>query len=256
MTQPPSRLPCFLRFSLRGLLLVVTALAISLGWYASRVQSQRSAVAAIRARGGAVWYDCEVNAAFFTDPQARPAEPRWLIDLLGPDWFHQVAVVDMNSSRGRGISDANLEPLTRLRGLKKVVLRDTREVTATGVQSLGRIPSLEWLYLNRPEVAAADLRPLRDLPRLSYLAISTPLGDAGLREFAQFPALSELELDSTGITDDGLRQLKSLPTLQRLKLLGVYRLLPELEQELRASHSKLAIDDGSFNDWRRNLRLP
>ena len=53
-----------LRFSLRGMLVVFTAVALWLGWQANRASQQRRAVAYIEAHGGSVAYDWEFNDSY------------------------------------------------------------------------------------------------------------------------------------------------------------------------------------------------
>jgi hypothetical protein len=251
MTQQRGRWR-IIRFSLRASLIALALPLILLGWYANQVQMRQRLVSSITSNGGSVWYDCEVNASLFQLPAPESREPQWAERLLGKDWFHHVAVVDLGSGVSTGgLRDDDLNRLARLPKLKKLVLRDATQVTPAGIASLSRLQNLEWLYLHRPQITGPELRPLRDLPRLSNLSVSTPLGNAGLAELAQFPALTELEVCSDGMTDDGIRQLKLLGKLTRLELSGDYRVGPALSQELRNDCPQLNIDDGSFRDWSR-----
>lgn len=251
MNQPAASPTLLPQFGLRWFLAFVTLLTIALAWYAWRVQRQRAVVAAIAAKAGFVWYDYQVGDNLFVDQKATTIVPEWLRKTFGDDWFYAVVVADLNGTAANTeLHDEDLQRLTQLPALKKLILRDALEITPAGVRALGEVKSLQWIYLHHPAIEAADLRPLRELPELRYLAVTTPLGDAGLAELAQFPALTELEISSEGMTDAGVRQLTSLATLRRLELNGTYRLSPQVDGELRAASPQLGIDDGSFHDRR------
>src|SRR4051812_36620086 len=78
-------------------------LAILLAWVVERARIQRQAVAAIQGAGGSVNYNWELTpnpinirnhqALFAPTPSGRPWAPRWLVDLVGPDFFGSVKVV-------------------------------------------------------------------------------------------------------------------------------------------------------------------
>src|SRR5687768_2799177 len=81
------RLP--LRFSLRTFLAAITIVCVVLGWRFNRARLQRDAVAAVRAAGGMVHYEYQQppfgpnRRLGETDFAARPAEPDWLLAILG-----------------------------------------------------------------------------------------------------------------------------------------------------------------------------
>ena len=76
----------FLRFSVRGLIVLVLVVGAGLGWIVREAHIQRDAVAAITTIGGEVNYDWEwCDGA--PVPGAQPSAPRWLVDLLGVDYF-------------------------------------------------------------------------------------------------------------------------------------------------------------------------
>jgi hypothetical protein len=214
------RLRPLLRFSLRAFLIAFTALALALGWYSNRVWNQRQVVRMIQKRGGQITYDFEQASG--RGPRFLQRERSPLSHWLGVDWFHQVVSVDLNGSApATEISDEELRQVSQLSGLRRLVLRDATQVTPEGIKHLGQATSLEWLYLHRPGIRAADLRPLRDLKHLSYLKLHTPIGDEGLAELAKFPALIELEMPVDGITPEGARRIKESESIKLLTLTGL-----------------------------------
>lgn len=99
------------QFSLRTLLVLLTALAIWLGFTVNRAQVQKKAVRAIEAAGGVVQYDWQpklkpqsggtVSVAYqashwtnvLTPESGQPGGPAWLRRLIGDDYFQEVESV-------------------------------------------------------------------------------------------------------------------------------------------------------------------
>src|SRR6476659_4651164 len=86
------------RFSLRTLLLLITALCVWLGIQVNAARRQREAVAAILKAGGRVHYDYEIvpqpwppktlqTGIYGIDPQAKLPGPAWLRQGIGDDSF-------------------------------------------------------------------------------------------------------------------------------------------------------------------------
>src|SRR5262245_26702937 len=125
------------RFSLRTFLLVITALALWLGWKFGEAREQRRVVAELI--GLDVQYD-------FSDYfGGSPPEPAWLIDLVGVDFFHDVVGVRFN---------ANL-------------YIDPHELTRRSIPSLlARLPRLQSIELVVVQLDDEDLRRLAPLKRL------------------------------------------------------------------------------------------
>src|SRR6478752_1724301 len=101
------------RFSLRTLLLIITALCVWLGMQVNAARRQKEVVDAIVKAGGRVGYDYEVTPSFILstsatqrrllahsmapkydiNPNATPSSPAWLRDRIGADYFHNVISV-------------------------------------------------------------------------------------------------------------------------------------------------------------------
>src|SRR6516165_8790615 len=91
MSGEPNRSPRswrrFLRFGVRGLIVLVLVIGAGLGWIVRQAHIQRDAVAAIKHAGGSVKYDWEYVS------KGNPWAPRWLVDWLGVDFFGHVTEV-------------------------------------------------------------------------------------------------------------------------------------------------------------------
>ena len=87
MENVTQRLP--IRFGLRTLLILITLIALSLGWWSSSAMKQSRATVAISTLGGSVTYDYQAATGVF-NRNATPAGPLWLRRLIGRDWFDTV----------------------------------------------------------------------------------------------------------------------------------------------------------------------
>jgi len=125
---------------------------------------------------------------------------------------------------GARITDAGLEPLTRLRRLELLDLSQCGRITDEGLKHVARIPALKELHLDGglepgPRVGDAGLEALASLPRLTELTLAgSTITDAGLPALRDMPSLEILDLSGTAITDAGLAHLKGLPRLKVLTL--------------------------------------
>ncbi|MFO0897493.1 MAG: hypothetical protein U0836_08725 [Pirellulales bacterium] len=88
---------------------------------------------------------------------------------------------------------------------------------------LATLPNLETLVLDRARFPSGELGELGRAPRLAALSLRllhTPLWSQALTQFAQMPALRELDLAYNGIADADLSGVRGLPTLRSLNLKG------------------------------------
>jgi len=191
MTPNERRWWSYLRFSLRGLLVLVLIVGGSLGWLTRSAQIQRDAVSSIRRAGGLVTYDWQQKHGKLNQTTTTWA-PKWLVDGIGIDYFDHVVYVSL---RGR-VSDAELVHVSRL----------TR---------------LDYLSLIHTEVRDSQLVHIKEMTRLKELSISeTKVGDAGLVHLKGLTGLHGLYLDHTMVTDAGLTHLEWLANLECASFLG------------------------------------
>jgi hypothetical protein len=96
-------------------MVLVLVVGGGLGWFIQRATIQRDAVNAIMAAGGVVKYDFEQHAGPL-NPGGTPPRPRWLVDLLGIDFFANVTSVTMEWTQ----TDAILPHVGRLHRLERL----------------------------------------------------------------------------------------------------------------------------------------
>jgi hypothetical protein len=181
-----------LRFSVRGLIVLVIVVGAGLGWIVRQAHVQRDAVAAIEEAGGSVRYDWEWSNGK-SSPGGKPWAPRWLVNLIGVDYFgHVTAVVSHHMSAAT--SDAVTAQVGRLTRVQSLNLHDS-SISDSGLMHLKVLTNLTVLLLYRTQVSDAGLVHLKGLTNLSYL-----------------------QLDGTQVTDAGVKELKrALPSLRIIR---------------------------------------
>jgi hypothetical protein len=125
----------FLRFSVRGLIVVVLLVGGWLGWIVRSARIQREAVAAVRQSGGWVLFDCEERSVHGAI-SGEPAAPTWLVELIGVEYFCHIIEVRLGVSG----TDAALERIARLERVQFLHL-DCTSVTDLGLLR-SRTPAL------------------------------------------------------------------------------------------------------------------
>ncbi|HEX5472750.1 MAG TPA: hypothetical protein VFW73_12740, partial [Lacipirellulaceae bacterium] len=103
MTEPRKPPRIRFRFSLRTLLAVSTAFTIWLGLWVHRAREQHDALANIRNAVSEVFIDYSYQRRNSdplswrpeSDPSRRSWVPPFLLDHLGPDFFHNVVAVNV-----------------------------------------------------------------------------------------------------------------------------------------------------------------
>jgi hypothetical protein len=118
----------YLRFSARGLIVVVLVIGVWLGWIVRQAHIQRDAVAAIRKAGGNV-----------TMSEGKPRAPEWLVGLIGIDFFGQVTWVHFVSPATA--TDTTLADIGHLTGLRFLMLPGSN-VTDAGLVNLKGLGNL------------------------------------------------------------------------------------------------------------------
>lgn len=213
----------WLSFRLRTLLVIVLVTGGGLGWLVHRAHTQRDIVAAIVRSGGKAYYDWELREISTTSGSslspARNAKsrwPKWLLDVVGPDYLDDVRVVHLDKSDTD--TDKVLASVGRLKRLD--VLRVSgANLTDAGMAHLRGLNSLRNLSLHGDKITRAGLENLRGMVRLERLSIDdAPLADDDLVPLEGLVNVRYLWLSNSRITSAGLAHLRGMT---RLTSLGV-----------------------------------
>ena len=87
----------WLQFSLRTLLVFILGLSVACAWKFEKVRRQREVVAWVLNSGGRVMYDYEhAESGFGIVRNPQPPSPKWLIELVGIDFFADVVFVSLD----------------------------------------------------------------------------------------------------------------------------------------------------------------
>ncbi len=207
----------YLRFSVRGLILLVLVICGWLGWIVRSARIQREAVAAIERDGGLVSYESRQ----MTKPRHRfrkPHSTNWLVNAIGVDYFERVVEVRFPSSARH--PDEDFIQVGRLPTL--VILSiDSQNLTDAGMAQLSGLTKLSYLSLPNSQITDRGLVHVKGLTELSNLCLrGTRVTDAGLVHLKGLTKLTELDLGSAGVSDTGVADLRGLTNLRTLNLGG------------------------------------
>ena len=195
--SPPRRR--FLRFSVRGMIVVVLLIGGWLGWFVWSARTQRQAVAAIeKTDGNTVLYDWQwKNGTNLVG--GEPWAPKWLLQSLGIDYFNNVAAVCVVSP-----SEKQLIHVGELRRLQHLTLcePDMSETSLAHLRGLTKLSQFHLLANHVTDADLAHLEQLTNLPNLSEIALACPqISGSGLAHLKRFRKLSILDLEGTAVTD-------------------------------------------------------
>jgi hypothetical protein len=216
--------PRWFRFRLRTLLLAWMGFAVWLGWWIHSAREQRDAIANIQKLSNEVYIDYSYQRKEddplswrpTSDPAAVSWVPRFALERLGQDYFHNVVSINvLRGASGKELQLAN--ELARLRNLEQLVFVYV-DASDGIVERLCKLRKLTGLELNGDELTDDSLRMISDLPRLQLLDISGPFSDAGLAHLQLRTTLRHLEFDSPFTSDQGLSHIAQLRRLQTLVL--------------------------------------
>ena len=224
----------FLRFSVRGMIVVVLVSGVWLGWLAHIARIQREAVSAITSAGGSVKYDYGWTKGDHI-LGGKPRSPGWLVALIGIDYFGRVTEAWLDSSSA-GV-DAALVHVGRLTQLQQLGLYRS-PLSDAGLVHLKGLTRLSKLSLGETRLSDAGLAHLSGLTNLSYVDLSgTQVSDAGLAHLTGLTKLSILGLGHTRVTDAGLAHVKRLKSLSSVGLFATQVTNAGVEELQQASPS-------------------
>jgi hypothetical protein len=204
------------RAFVNALVVVVLSIVVLYACWEYVIGTQRNAVAAIIKADGAVSYDWEWKKARPVRTGTEPPWPRWVVNLLGPDFCGRVVAVYLSGSNA---DDALLIHVGRLTRLQHLNLYGNIAVTGTGLVHLENLTALEELVLPEFPFSDNDLAHLAGLSKLKSLDLSSDrISNAGLLHLANMRQLESLSLRKTRITT--LEPIRGLTQLTHLDLSG------------------------------------
>ncbi len=179
MTDRPA-INRWLRVSLRSLLVVLTLLAVGLGWFANYAHKRTTAFAKIEEAGGEI--------------QMAPTKPTLLEQWFGSEIFGSVYRIDLRQGKER--------------------------VDNSLLEHLGNLTELQQLDLSYAHVDDAGVQHIAELPLTELWLQSTKITDASAATLSQMPTLVDLQLNSTDLSNQFLESLEPLPNLRELGMRG------------------------------------
>jgi hypothetical protein len=210
---PPRR--AWFRYRLRTFLILVSLIAVWLGWTVHRARTQRGAVAAIRAARGTVMFDYHENGPRSWSTAGTPRGPRWMRDQLGSEYFDRPVYIKLFGTPENG---AWIDAVNQLPSVKTLLLSGPNVNDDTLVRLEGST-SLRELHLNNSSVSDEGLRHLAKFSNLRWLVLDyTSISDAGAAYFSDLSMLEDLSLMKTKISDKSISLFVGLPNLQQIDL--------------------------------------
>lgn len=225
-----------MRFSLRGLFLLLTLCAAGCAWvayYASQARAENRIVQQLQSAEDGRTIVVLYGNRFNHEEQQAKAEafftggPAWAERLLGVDivrtpmWLScappgNTFRFEMDDEGQRvirreyksGMRTADLELIGRLNHLQQLRL-EASPVDDEGLAHLAGSTNLRRLDLSHTAISDAGLVHLSRLPKLRTLDISrTDVSDASVETLAQFPALERLDVEMSRVTEQGVERLR------------------------------------------------
>jgi hypothetical protein len=289
--RTPSLFLTCVRFKLITMFMMVAVLSIPMQCVSQRLASkrrERTAASSIRRSQGSVRLASDVGTNY-----PLKTVPKWLVPLLGEDFFDPVVGVvyapkikNLDGSfpilgsfprlehlvlRGPAISDDDLRSLQVTRNVRWLYVNDAL-VSDVGLAFARHCFQLEFLDASRTSVTGRGLGVLiknevddegamtvSRFQQLKYLSLyGTPITDYGISRFAQ-NKLVVLSLGGTGISGPGLDGLRSCAALHTLELHHTriddasIPYLARLTQLANLNLTGTAITDAGLAQLRRSL---
>src|SRR5262249_5230300 len=185
---------------------------------------QHTTVTAILKAGGEIKYDYQMMVipkdpdSLRFDWSATSPMPKWLLGLLGEDFFHDVIEVKLDN---RTIPQSDFAAIAKLPELRNLTLNNTivflqglnsvRGVRDSDLAELSQLHQLRTIELRDAEIMGSGLSSLTNLKHIRFLDLAhTQLDDSGMEQIAKMTSVDKLDLGFTLITDVGLNKLRNL----------------------------------------------
>ena len=167
---------------------------------------------------------------------------KWQGKIVRDDRNPDHPVVEIVFHCDSQVPDAVIDQLTAFPSLRKLDLVGGQRLTNNGLESVGKLKTLESLSLRNRIVSADGLKHLTRLPALKSLFLwDTPLSEQNMVAIAGYPVLERLELRNVEVFTEGVKSLKKMP---RLKEIDAYRISGAFKN---ADDMKKALPDVKVN---------
>ena len=216
-------------FSTRMLLFLIAAMAVWLSWLVPRVQEQARVVDWARRSGVTVSYAYQLDSKGNFSNAMSPPVPKWLINLIGVDYFSSIVMLNIENSSVRDISMisslgnlrecrvsaceiTDLSPFKNLTNLQRLTIR------FCPVSDLGPISGMKNLrHLSLFNTEVTDVSAIRELTRLESISMGK-IENIDLSPLRRHPSLVSIDISRSKI--ENASALKTITTLKSLNVEG------------------------------------
>lgn len=196
-----------MRWTIRTLLLLVTALALLLAWIGRTIREvQHRAAVATALDDGTTGFERGWGGSW-ASIGASELEPDWLAIALG-DW-RSVEITDVDIDYKRNVNDDLLEQIGVFRKLDSVSVCG-QQVTDRSFAPLRQMQELQTLHIEACDITDKTLESIADLPNLGSVTLrGVAVTDKGLAHLWKLPNLTSLTLDFTLVTPKAVKAFQN-----------------------------------------------
>ena len=213
------------RLSLRVSMVVVLMVGGTLGWQARRAAIQRRVVTQIRAIGGTIVYDYELDSTGNYRENPQPWAPSWLRQITGDELWQDVAGVTLYAPQGKTltIDMATVEAVAALDRLALVAFSNTTLTDEQLARALDASRPKQLILMNTSVTPAAleKIAAFREVEDLSIEFARRVPGSECLPRLAKLSRLRKLGFWKVDLA--GPDALADLATMTNLESLGFDR---------------------------------
>ncbi len=137
-------------------------------------------------------------------PQSDPPGPKWLLSVLGVDFFDSVVSVYGDFE----FTDEYVRHLLKLRTLRSFQAEGSL-LTDEGIARIAEIRSIRLLNVSGSQLTDNGTKVFQTMPNLETLQLwNTNLTDASVENLSKLTHLKSLYLGSSSITEDGFKKIQ------------------------------------------------